>query len=126
MTQSSYQEKKIKWPKTLVEVLEHMQSAFIRNGDNEEQAKRHAEIGVEALSFYLGGRITYIPMGKALKTAMKHKRIYEAHQKGKPVEDIAIDADINIVTVYKIIDEQRKLHRTPIKPNEKLKQETDK
>lgn len=114
MPNDSYQEKRAKWAKKLVDLLDVFESAYRRDGCSSEEAKHYAEIAVTELAFYFGGKNIYIPKGKELTVAMKHKRMWGAFDKGATMEEIATMFDMNVISVYRVIGQQRKLHRIPM------------
>lgn len=107
---------KAKWPKVLVEYAEVSYRAIAEakiNGVDEAMARRLAYKVVMALAKQRGGQIEYLPKGKALETAIKHKQIWDEFN-GKNTEYLAEKFGINRIDIYKIIRQQREIHSNKI------------
>jgi len=96
------------WPKSMMEMADVLENAFAQNGHAPEEATHLASTAIEALAFLAGGRIFYLPKGKALKVALKHRQIYQEFN-GTNVSELAKKHDLSSAQVYKIVKQQRSL-----------------
>lgn len=104
---------KAKWPKVLVEYVDISTQALVRHGATQDEARKTAYLVVMELAEYRGGQIEYLPKGQPLKTALKHKQIWDEFN-GKNTEALATKFGINRIDIYKIIRQQKALHTKKI------------
>ena len=106
-----------RWPKTMAELVDVYTSAAVREGiaPDTDRANHIARWVVLTLGQHFGGRMTYLPRGDQLKTALRHNQIW-AEFTGNNVEALASKYKLSSVRVYKIIQEQRALHRAKVQP----------
>lgn len=96
------------WPKGMVELADIMESAFTKHGRAPQEACELAEIAIRAMAFLAGGRTFYLPSGRKLKTAIKHRRIFQEFT-GSNVAELARKHELTEVQIYSIIKQQRGL-----------------
>lgn len=109
-------EVRAKWPKALANLVDVVEAAYRRAGDDQELARKRAFITVRALSRYAGGRQLYIPKDDVLERALRDQEIWERHR-GNNVDDLAEAYGLTVVQVYSILAEQRVLHRQRMQPS---------
>lgn len=109
-------EVRAKWPKALANLVDVVEAAHRRAGDDQELARDRAFITMRALSLYAGGRQLYMPKGDVLERALRDREIWERHR-GNNVDDLAEAYGLTVVQVYSILAEQRALHRQRIQPS---------
>ena len=100
---------KDKWPKVLTEYVDVVTSDLLRKGKSENEAKETAYSVVMALAKYRGGKIEYLPTGKNLETALKHKAMWDMYN-GRNIPEVAARFKMNEISVYEIIKKQRALN----------------
>lgn len=101
-----------KWPKTMAEMVDVAVAALKDQGDDAPRLARNV---IAALAKYHGGRMWYLPCGKSLEQAIRDTRMWQEYS-GRP-EDIArfvLETGLTEQAVYRILAEQRKLHRDRI------------
>ena len=108
-------EVRAKWPKALANLVDVVEAAHRRAGDDKDLARDRAFITVRALSRYAGGRQLYMPKGDVLERALRDREIWERHR-GNNVDDLAEAYGLTVVQVYSILAEQRALHRQRMQP----------
>ncbi|MGO2146533.1 Mor transcription activator family protein [Halomonas sp.] len=96
------------WPKGMMEMADVIEGAFIKCGHAPEEANALASTAIEALAFLAGGRSVYLPKGRALRTALKHRQIYKEFD-GANVAALAKKHDLSSAQIYTIIKKQRSL-----------------
>ena len=109
-------EVRAKWPKALANLVDVVEAAHRRAGDDKDLARDRAFITVRALSRYAGGRQLYMPKGDVLERALRDREIWERHR-GNNVDDLAEAYGLTVVQVYSILAEQRALHRQRMQPS---------
>lgn len=109
-------EVRAKWPAALTNLVDVIEAAHLRAGDDQDAARARAFITVRAMSNYAGGRQLYMPKGDVLERALRDREIWERHT-GNNVEDLADAYSLTTVQVYSILAEQRSLHRQRIQPS---------
>jgi len=102
-----------RWPKTLADLFRVLEAANRRAGMPADRAALDARDRVILIGEYFGGRMVYIPKGDTLRTAALHALIW-AEFKGNNQEDLAERFGINIVTIYDILKQQRRLFQRRI------------
>ena len=108
-----------KYPKTISNLMDVIESLLLRVWSfNKEKARSVAESVIIEIAKYHGGKMVYIPIGNALKVALKHRQIFMDWKADMPVDDISSKHEISIQTVYKVIKQQRKLNREKALPDE--------
>ncbi|SNT07307.1 Mor transcription activator family protein [Pseudomonas segetis] len=106
-----------KWPQALADMVEVIEAAHRRAGDDEATARKRALVTVRALSRLAGGRLIYVPKGDALDRALRDRDIWQRHGGQNTVETLASDYDLTVTRVYSILAEQRALHRKRSQPS---------
>ena len=99
-----------KWPPLLAELVSVMESAFTRDGMPAQAATDQAIAAALAVGEYLGGKLVYIPRGDRLRTALRHAKAWRLWR-GDNIEEIMTFLDVCQVRAYKVLSEQRELHR---------------
>jgi Mor family transcriptional regulator len=98
------------WPKTLIELAEVFTAHFAERGLADEEAKREARSLVLTLAQYFGGRMWYVPRGDTLRNALRDLEIWHRFD-GRNAQALAAEFRLSFVHVYRVIAEQRRLHR---------------
>jgi len=106
-----------RWPRMLAELVDVYSAAATREGivQEEEKAQRIARWVVLTLGQHFGGRQFYIPQGGALRIALRDTKIWSEFT-GNNVSELAGKYHLSEVQIYKIIKEQRALHRAKVQP----------
>lgn len=76
-----------------------------------KQPENVAQRLVIELAHYLGGIQTYIPRNDRLKTLLRNIAIYNAHNKGASIRNLAEQHRLTDVQIYNIIKEQTQAER---------------
>jgi Mor family transcriptional regulator len=94
-----------KWGQKLSELYDHQLAAFKEKGYKDpEDAARTAVI---TLANALGGRLTYLPRGTKLKTAIRDRELYKRWaDKGAAPEDLADHYNVCTQHAYDIINKE--------------------
>lgn len=77
-----------RWPQQLAELVDVTVAALRREGVEDAEALRLAEVVVLAQAMYFGGHQFYLPKGEKLVTALTHARIFHEHT-GRNVPELA-------------------------------------
>jgi len=104
------------WPQSLVDMLDVVAAAHARKGVDPAQARDYAFTALAALAEYHGGRMWYLPFGDGLALALRNKRIWHAFR-GDNVHELSREYDLSEMAIYKILAEQRALHRRRVQPD---------
>lgn len=100
-----------RWPQRMAEMCDVLTDAFQRLGGlGKPQALDLARIGIAELGHYFGGRLVYLPRGKALQRALRDARIH-AEFTGHNHHELADRYDLSVASVYKILERQAELRR---------------
>jgi Mor family transcriptional regulator len=102
-----------KWPSMLTDMVGVLEAQLIRDGLPRERAGEVAAGLALALGEYLGGRQVYIPRGDRLRTALRHAKAWRMW-KGDNIEDIMRLLGVSQTSAYRVLQEQRELHRERI------------
>lgn len=98
-----------KWARNLVEFIEQMEMAYVREGLRPDEAFRLASIGVRALAEFRGGRQFYLPRGDALVIALRDAEIYHMANRDN-IQLLATQHSLTDRQIYRICSQQRALH----------------
>ena len=101
------------WPQALIDMLEVARVALKRQGQTPETSHQHAVVIITALADYFGGRQWYLPRGAYLKNALRDKSIWDDFT-GDNVRLLVEKYNLSEVLIYKILREQRALHRKKV------------
>lgn len=104
-----------KWPKALADLVDVIEAAHRRAGDDADTALARSLITVRAISIYAGGRPLYLPKRDVLDRALRDREIWQRHTGGN-VDALAEAYGLTTVKVYAILAEQRALYRKRIQP----------
>lgn len=99
-----------KWPPLLAELVGVLEAALVREGVPQKPALEQALASALAVGEYLGGKLVYIPRGDRLRTALKHAKAWRTWR-GDNIEEIMDLLGVCQVRAYKVLAEQRELHR---------------
>lgn len=106
-----------KWPKTLAEFMDTLESAFRKDGVPPEQAAQLAECGVLALAWYQGGSPFYLPNMPRLRHAARNRRIF-IEWNGRNEEELMRRYNLGSKRrLEQIIAEQSAIHIRRIQPD---------
>lgn len=108
-------EVRAKWPAALANLVDVIEAAHRRAGEDQDSARARAFITVRAMSKYAGGRQLYMPKGDVLERALRDREIWE-RDTGKNIEELADAYGLTVVQVYRILAEQRAYHRQRMQP----------
>jgi len=99
------------WPSALVDLLD-VAAQSLKGQMPEEQAERVSATVIAAIANYHGGRMFYLPKGQGLDRALRNRAIYRAYKHTREsIIELAEQHRLSEQTVYKIIEEQRALHK---------------
>jgi len=107
-----------RWPKAMAEMVDVLSASAIRQGvaAKKEDADHLARFVVVTLGHHFGGRQIYLPKGDILDAAIRDKKIWQEFN-GKNVVQLAIKYKLSEVAIYKILSQQRALHRAKVQPS---------
>jgi Mor family transcriptional regulator len=98
--------------KLLVEMIDVV-ADDIRREIGEEHSDEYAVMAVSSIARYFGGRMAYLPAGKALNDALRNREMWKDHNR-KPTRDtvlaLAKRYQLTEARVYQILEEQRSLY----------------
>lgn len=115
----------VKFPKTLSDMMDVIESKLLRvEGFEKTKVRGLAEAIVLEVANYYGGRSFYLPIGKAMKTQLKHRRIFADWKADMSIDDLAKKYETSFQNIYIILENQRALHRKCV--GEKNQCETEK
>jgi len=100
-----------KGPEMLAFMSEFMVNLLEKEGLDK---KRASEIGIctmERLMFEFGGQNLYFPLGIHQKTVEKAAEMYDKHEKGATIEELAHEYGHSIQWVYRLLTDERKHRR---------------
>lgn len=98
------------WPVALTRLVGVITAGLKRCGHPDDKAKREAQVLVVAIANDLGGRMHYLPRGDRLRIALRDNTIWHEFD-GHNVQRLADKYGITAIQIYKIIREQRRVHR---------------
>jgi Mor family transcriptional regulator len=98
-----------KWARSLVESIEVIEAAHVRDGVEPGEAFRLASVAVRAVAEHRGGRQFYWPRGDALVMALRDAKIYRQANRSN-IERLAEDNGLTVSQIYRICRQQRALH----------------
>ncbi|MGX2947370.1 Mor transcription activator family protein [Frederiksenia canicola] len=104
-----------KWPRTLTEIIEVMESELTRQGFAKNEAKQTACKLVGVMAHYFGGQSFYLPTGDILKDALRNVMIFKDF-KGNNVPELIRKYNLSESHIYAIIREQMALQRKRHQP----------
>lgn len=99
-----------KWPLRLLELADVVEGELVRRGAMSGSPRELAEAIVAQIAHYQGGRPFYLPVGTALKRALRDRRIYRDLRNGN-YEEIAQREGVCVQQIYKIYGEMRALEK---------------
>jgi Mor family transcriptional regulator len=99
-----------RWPQQLAELVDVTVIALRREGVEDAEALRLAEVVVLAQAMYLGGDRIYLPKGDALATALTHARIFHEHN-GRNVHILARQYGLSVRQIQHIYSQQLRYRR---------------
>ncbi len=105
-----------KWPKDLVEIIEYVQAELKAAGVTDKELLLLTEKVLIGLSFRSGGRGFYFPNAHRVKKALLHKRIHDDWATNIPPIELVRKYRMSEPAIYRIIDEQRAIHKAHIQP----------
>jgi Mor family transcriptional regulator len=112
-----------KWAPTLASMVQVLEAHHRRQGRPDTEAFDLACQAVLVLAEYFGARVWYLPRGDRLRKALRDARIHWQWQRKVPIEEIGAEHRISVIHVYRIIDQQRRLHLGKIQPGLPFQQE---
>lgn len=101
---------KDRWPKVLFDVLEVLESLYIRQGMDEAVAHELAGKSTLEMARYFGGRQLYLPTGEKLERAIRDKYIFKVFN-GKNADELATKFSVTTASIYRLHKEQRALYQ---------------
>lgn len=96
------------WEQGMVELYDIAKQQLKEMGIEGEQAEVYIKAVIVALSIRCGGRGVYLPMGKKIKNALQHKKIYDAYT-GNNIAELCKRFKMSEPNVYAIVKEQRQI-----------------
>ncbi|WP_339118491.1 Mor transcription activator family protein [Halomonas sp. BMC6] len=103
------------WPQSLVDMLQVIEAEYIEIGLEPRIAQRLAFSTLRILAYYHGGQVFYLAKGDQLDRALRDHQIW-CEFNGSNHAELARRYDKNVIQIYKILAEQRSLHRNRIQP----------
>lgn len=101
-----------RWPSTLREVAEVLESLFLRRGRDRIQAAEDANAVASELASHFGGRQFYLPMNLAQKVAKRASEI-ASEANGRNTQELAERFGITERSVQRIVSREQSRRRTP-------------
>ena len=98
------------WKGTLADVVACLEAAFQRMQPIPNTPREVAEIATLSLAEYIGGRALYLPRAHALKTELRHQRIYRDFT-GDNIRELVRKYRMSEQDIYGIIRKQRAIER---------------
>lgn len=100
------------WAPLLVDILRVLEALALRRGAEPAAAFDSAQASVLALAEYFGGRMTYLPRGQLLRTALRDAQMWrEYDHKPGTVRRLAEKYGMTEIHTYAVLRKQRILHR---------------
>lgn len=111
-----------RWPRKLVEVYDVVVAVLRRDVDDAQAAQMATRV-IDALAHHHGGRQWYMPTGEKLRLALRDKQIWDRFD-GSPetIARLCREYRLTQQMIYKILREQRALHRKRVQPELPLRQ----
>lgn len=106
-----------KWAPTLASMVQVLEAHHRRQGRPDTEAFDLACQAVLVLAEYFGARVWYLPRGDRLRKALRDARIHWQWQRKMQIEEIATEHRVSVIHVYRIIDQQRRLHLGKTQPS---------
>ncbi|WP_372373220.1 Mor transcription activator family protein [Vreelandella venusta] len=103
------------WPQSLVDMLQVIEAEYVAIGVESRIAQRLAFSTLRILAYYHGGQVFYLAKGDQLDRALRDHQIW-CEFNGSNHAELARRYDKNVIQIYKILAEQRSLHRNRIQP----------
>ena len=103
------------WPQSLVDMLQVIEAEYVEIGLEPRIAQRLAFSTLRILAYYHGGQVFYLAKGDQLDRALRDHQI-RCEFNGSNHAELARRYDKNVIQIYKILAEQRALHRNRIQP----------
>ena len=103
------------WPQSLVDMLQVIEAEYVEIGLEPRIAQRLAFSTLRILAYYHGGQVFYLAKGDQLDRALRDHQIW-CEFNGSNHAELARRYDKNVIQIYKILAEQRALHRNRIQP----------
>ncbi|WP_417862415.1 Mor transcription activator family protein [Vreelandella venusta] len=103
------------WPQSLVDMLQVIEAEYVSIGLKPRLAQRLAFSTLRILAYYHGGQVFYLAKGDQLDRALRDHQIW-CEFNGSNHAELARRYDKNVIQIYKILAEQRSLHRNRIQP----------
>ena len=101
----------VKYPKTLSDMMDVIESKLLRVNFEKTKARKLAEDIIFEVANYYGGRAFYLPIGRAMKTQLKHRRIFVDWKADMSIDDLAKKYETSFQNIYIILAKQRELRR---------------
>lgn len=99
------------WPQRLAETFDVLVDVFVRKGEvDKPRAAQLAGLAVAELAHHFGGRPFYLPVGHAMRRAIRDAQIW-ADFTGTNHGELCDRYGLTISQIYKIVDKQRELLR---------------
>jgi len=98
-----------KWAPFLVEMIQVLESSYLRKGMAAVAAFDLARGSVLEIAAHLGGRVAYLPRGDRIRIALRDAEIYRRCN-GRNHEALAIEHAMSTIHIYRICKQQRRLH----------------
>lgn len=105
-----------KWEKSVVEAIEVGEAELVRRGLDQATAFEQASAVVLAISEFRGGRLFYWPKGDRLRVAIRDAGLYRRFN-GRNIDELVEETGINVVHMYRILRNQRRLHVRRVQPD---------
>ena len=103
------------WPQSLVDMLQVIEEEYVSIGIAPRLAQRLAFSILRILAYYHGGQVFYLAKEDQLDRALRDHQIW-CEFNGSNHAELARRYDKGVIQIYKILAEQRALHRDRIQP----------
>jgi Mor family transcriptional regulator len=110
------EEARVRWPQTLVELIDVCVAALARRGFDAATAWGHATVIVCAIAAHLGRRVVYVPAIDDVERMLRDRRIWHEFR-GHNLAALSQRYQLSEVRLYQIIAEQRALNRRRLQPD---------
>lgn len=96
-----------RWPERMAELFDIEHAYNLKRGMSADDAARDAGARVILLCDYLGGSVTYLPRGDALRQAVRDSITYRRHC-GSNTEALARELGITTTNLYALLAREKK------------------
>lgn len=97
------------WAPLLADMVRVIEQDKLRRGAATTEAFADARAAVLSIAEYFGGRMTYLPKGERLLTALRDAEIWRKFN-GRNIRELAAEYGVSEIHLYDVLKRQRALH----------------